>query len=224
MTANEYQVEKILNKRIIDGQTKYLIKWMDWPATDSTWEPIENLDNVLYMVEEFKENLKEEKKKNKKEISKMYFDTQQGKRENNIGKSRKTYTEVDIPVFSTVPILTLKKTVNNINKEDSNYQSNNFFKEEAEKNSYNLSLIKNEKTQNNENQDIHDYLKPNLKLDMVDKITAHKLEKGEFMLYVHFRPRSDGTTPDPQFVSHNYLKYNQPKALIDFYISKIKFH
>ena len=40
-----YEVESILNKKIENGLVYYLIKWKHFPKDQSTWEPIENLDN-----------------------------------------------------------------------------------------------------------------------------------------------------------------------------------
>lgn len=40
----------------------YLIKWVGYSAKENTWEPVENLTNVIYMVEEFE---------NKKSIIRM---------------------------------------------------------------------------------------------------------------------------------------------------------
>jgi hypothetical protein len=51
---------------MINGVGKYLIKWngkvidsnlLGYPRSQSTWEPKENLKNVLYMVEEFDKKL-----------------------------------------------------------------------------------------------------------------------------------------------------------------------
>ena len=40
-----FTVEKVLNKRIgIDGTVEYRLKWMNYPETESTWEPQNNLD------------------------------------------------------------------------------------------------------------------------------------------------------------------------------------
>lgn len=33
-----YDVEKILNKKVVDGKTYYLLKWQDYPESDSSWE------------------------------------------------------------------------------------------------------------------------------------------------------------------------------------------
>ncbi len=50
---SEYEVEEILDKKIIDGHTKYLVKWKDWDLEDSTWEPRKNLKNVSEEIEKF---------------------------------------------------------------------------------------------------------------------------------------------------------------------------
>lgn len=52
-----YLVEAIREKIIdIDGITKYQIKWEGYPEEQNTWEPIENLRNIMNMVEEFEKN------------------------------------------------------------------------------------------------------------------------------------------------------------------------
>ena len=40
-----FSVEKVLNKRIgPGGRIEYLLKWMNYPESESTWEPRNNLD------------------------------------------------------------------------------------------------------------------------------------------------------------------------------------
>ena|SRR5271155_4452258 len=38
-----YDVEEILDYKIQDAQVKYLIKWLDYPHSENTWEPKGNL-------------------------------------------------------------------------------------------------------------------------------------------------------------------------------------
>ena len=40
---NEYVVEKIINKRILNGKTQYRIKWLEYANEHNTWEDKENI-------------------------------------------------------------------------------------------------------------------------------------------------------------------------------------
>jgi hypothetical protein len=59
LSENEYYVEKILDKKIEDGEVRYLVKWENYPDEDSTWEPVENLSNSKHLIEDFDKNLLE---------------------------------------------------------------------------------------------------------------------------------------------------------------------
>jgi hypothetical protein len=37
-------------------QKLYFIKWVGYSSKENTWEPVEHLSNVVYMVEEFELN------------------------------------------------------------------------------------------------------------------------------------------------------------------------
>ena len=50
-----YEVEKIINRKIFRNKRYYLIKWLDYPIYESTWEPKSNLKNLKYLIEEFEE-------------------------------------------------------------------------------------------------------------------------------------------------------------------------
>jgi len=49
----EWEVEKIMNKRWVRGRDKYLVQWKGCTAEEDTWENRENLKNASELVEEF---------------------------------------------------------------------------------------------------------------------------------------------------------------------------
>jgi len=50
----EWEVEKIINKRRVQGRDKYLVQWKGCTVEEDTWESQENLKNASELVEEFK--------------------------------------------------------------------------------------------------------------------------------------------------------------------------
>jgi len=53
--VEEWEVEKILNKKKMRGVEKYLIRWKGFTAEGDTWERRENLKNVEKLIEEFEQ-------------------------------------------------------------------------------------------------------------------------------------------------------------------------
>jgi len=51
--VEEWEVEKILNKKKMRGVEKYLIWWKGFTAEGDTWERRENLKNVEELIKEF---------------------------------------------------------------------------------------------------------------------------------------------------------------------------
>ena len=51
--AKEFQVEAITGMKSAKGGKLYQVKWKGWPSTDSTWEPLRNLDNCMPLVSAF---------------------------------------------------------------------------------------------------------------------------------------------------------------------------
>jgi len=49
----EWEVEKIMNKKKVRGRDKYLVQWKGCTAEEDTWESRENLKNAMELVEEF---------------------------------------------------------------------------------------------------------------------------------------------------------------------------
>jgi len=53
--VEEWEVEKILNKKKIRGIEKYLVQWKGFMAEGDTWKRRENLKNIGELIEEFKQ-------------------------------------------------------------------------------------------------------------------------------------------------------------------------
>ena len=59
----EWEVEKILDMKDFRGKPKYLVKWKGYSDYDSTWEPLENLENSKELVNEYHAKLEEDLKR-----------------------------------------------------------------------------------------------------------------------------------------------------------------
>ena len=55
----EYEVERILDKRKHRRRIEYLVKWVGYELHDATWESLDNLTNAQDAVKEFEESLTE---------------------------------------------------------------------------------------------------------------------------------------------------------------------
>ena len=49
----EFEVELLLNKRVVRGRTEYLVRWRGYDAVEDLWEPLEHLANCPERVAEF---------------------------------------------------------------------------------------------------------------------------------------------------------------------------
>ena len=65
--VEEWEVEKILNKKKIRGVEKYLIRWKGFTAEGDTWEGKENLKNAEKLIEEFEKEGVEVRRQEKEE-------------------------------------------------------------------------------------------------------------------------------------------------------------
>ena len=52
----EWEVEKILNKRKVRGKDKFLVRWKEFMAEEDTWESRENLQNAGDLLREFEKD------------------------------------------------------------------------------------------------------------------------------------------------------------------------
>lgn len=89
----EYIVEKILDKKKINGVWKYKVKWEGYSEEECTWEPKENLRNVKYLIDEF-EGKPNDKDKNKTE--KQTLLKNKTKRSNNESKDEEVSNSITL--------------------------------------------------------------------------------------------------------------------------------
>ncbi|KAL9966129.1 hypothetical protein ACROYT_G024153 [Oculina patagonica] len=57
----EYEVEKVVDKRFHKGKVEYLLKWKGYGSDENTWEPEDSLD-CPELLQEYERNRAKEKK------------------------------------------------------------------------------------------------------------------------------------------------------------------
>ena len=60
---DEYEVEKILKQKRVNGQPFYLVKWKGYNTSENTWEPIANLKGCHQAMQEYWQQRGHSKKK-----------------------------------------------------------------------------------------------------------------------------------------------------------------
>ncbi|XP_043661384.1 chromobox protein homolog 2-like [Drosophila teissieri] len=51
--SQEYLVEKIVGKRFRDGRLQFLVKWQGFPEEENSWEPLEGVGHLSYLLADF---------------------------------------------------------------------------------------------------------------------------------------------------------------------------
>ena len=49
----EYEVETILDAKVIRRKFKYLVKWKGYPDSENSWEPLDNIKNASKAIAQF---------------------------------------------------------------------------------------------------------------------------------------------------------------------------
>ena len=88
-----YNIEKILDRKYNGGRLEYKIKWEGYPMSESTWEPMKNLESAKEMVEEYNRTHPMNSQKKSKSHSKK-------KEQNFVNKKRNIDKEDLSPHYS----------------------------------------------------------------------------------------------------------------------------
>ncbi|EAR82061.4 heterochromatin protein (macronuclear) [Tetrahymena thermophila SB210] len=95
--SDEYEVEKIVDKKIENGQIFYKVKWKGWDSTYNTWEPENNLFRVSEMIEEYEASKKYQKRQNfPKQVDSGSSDLEDNdKKQNSAPKKGETSNQIN---------------------------------------------------------------------------------------------------------------------------------
>ena len=192
-----YQVEKIVGKRWKGGRVQYKVKWEGYPYSQCTWEPLEHLQTVFELIDQYNESQQTTSKKSKKE-----------KDEEHLRKKRKKSSSVSQEEKSEESSNSRKIKSNSSEKKDSKDNSNkeqNGIANSQDKEFDGVITIKEDEIQMEESAIIYKKV-----------ITVNK----EFKAVVQIV--KDGVESQITIPTSELRRLN-PDILIDFYESKIKF-
>ena len=192
-----YQVEKIVGKRWKGGRVQYKVKWEGYPYSQCTWEPLEHLQTVFELIDQYNESQQTTSKKSKKE-----------KDEEHLRKKRKKSSSVSQEENSEESSNSRKIKSNSSEKKDSKDNSNkeqNGIANSQDEEVDGVITIKEDEIQREESAIIYKKV-----------ITVNK----EFKAVVQIV--KDGVESQITIPTSELRRLN-PDILIDFYESKIKF-
>ena len=188
-----YTVEAILNKKKEGENWKYLIKWYGWPKSQATWEPLENIDNIMETVEKFNKTWDEENKseKDKKGENKKEIETVNQK---SAEKSK-----------SSIKKSLGRKRIEHTPNPNKKVKSNKAVVEESV-----LDIT----------QPLQGHFKFG---DKAKRIVSAKSEEPYVICTIDWEIRSDGTLPLRTNLTNKEIKEHDPLLLLEFYESRLKF-
>ena len=146
--SDEYEVEKIVDKRVRNGKVEYKIKWVGYSMEECTWEPLKNLENIKKMIDDYNEkiNQKESQKKNsiEKFLGKKTDNPLPEEEKNNTIKNNEKENVNEEKNLPNLNDLKENNNNNNINENLNNKKNDSFFVDERYKEVFTIKREGNE--------------------------------------------------------------------------------
>ena len=128
MSDNDiYYIERILDKRKVNGKYEYKIKWEGYPLNQSTWEPLENLQTAMELVNEF-DKVYEQQNKNESKNNSYLKKKRLLKKEVKKEEKGKEEIEQKEEKNENIPVEEEKKSNNENNNGSINLEENEYIR------------------------------------------------------------------------------------------------
>ena len=208
-----YNIDKIIKRRKKNGVYEYKIKWEGYPMSQCTWEPFKNLESAKELVEEY--NLTHPI------ITQKPPKSANAKKHDFINKKRKLDDDDDD--------YQVKENTQNENKNDDqvkeNTQNENKNDDNKKEDTQNEKIIEEEKKISDDEQ------KPNINQNIIKKqyiiddtfksVITVKQQNGKLIAIVNKIDALGNSFK--AYITTEELRKSNPKILLDFYESKIRF-
>jgi len=166
----EYDVEKILDKRKRYGVVEYFLKWKDYDDSHNSWEPMENIkcDSLITSFE----NLTKEFNKTQAKHGRK-----RARSNTNVKRSSKS--------FKMTSLLSEKKDIKSDESEDNDLVSYNQSDSASRENSDEVVEKDNNLTPINKNDSIDNTEMPKIKI--AERVINYVFSQGDLMYYIKLK-------------------------------------
>ena len=221
---SEYEIEKIIDKRLKNGILEYKVKWLGYDDSHSSWEPLSNLENAKDAIKDY-ENERKNKKRNFENINEYL-------KKKNIEKENIKNEIENESKFLLNKIKEESKSKINVNNENNNKKENkNKIKIKKEfkirKNKLNNIFNKNSNSFKTSSSFINlkDILKDeNNKIENFKIIQINSICKINDKFHASVLIRTNEGERKNKILSTDEIAEIEPKKLIKFYEENIRFY
>jgi hypothetical protein len=221
-----YKVEKIIDSKEENGKILYKIKWQGWSMKDCTWEPIENLDTIEDMIEEFNNRKSQDIPSSNSNYAKKTRGRPKGATKNPLKSSPKSH----------LPFVDNKQVGSKDSAEDSSTddmevrvvpaKEKKKEKKEEEEKKENIADLRTPIEESevltesfvDHDEDRADHL---VTYEIPEKILSSKQSKKDGILFLcQWKERKDGSRLKECFITNEAMITYFPSLLIKFYQEK----